>query len=242
MKVLGVDFFEGKVSEAVTASKRGGLVVAPSGPGLSKDLILSGSYRKALSKAELILPDSGLMCLWLKIFGKNKLKRLSGLEFLDKFLENMDRNASCFWIMPDEFQARENLRWLKEELDIEIEENSVYYAPLYDKNGCIKDEKLLSRIESISYDYVFIQLGGGTQERLGLYLYEELSYKPSILCTGAAIAFLSGQQVKIPKWADIFYLGWLFRCVSAPHIFVPRYFSALRLIYLLFKNREKSPV
>ena len=105
---------------------------------------------------------------------------------------------------------------LKEELDIEIEENSVYYAPIYDKNGCIKDEKLLSRIESFSYDYVFIQLGGGTQERLGLYLNEELSYKPSILCTGAAIAFLSGQQIRIPKWADKFYLGWLLSCVSNP--------------------------
>ena len=69
--------------------KKSGLVVAPSGPGLSKDLLLSDSYRKALSKAELILPDSGLMCLWLKIFGKNKLQRLSGLKFLNKFLENI---------------------------------------------------------------------------------------------------------------------------------------------------------
>ena len=100
MKVLGDKFFEGDIGNAIRKSHRGGLVVAPSGPGLSKDLILSNSYRTALRKAELVLPDSGLMCLWLKVFKRKLLRRISGLEFLEKFLETMDSKSSSFWIMP----------------------------------------------------------------------------------------------------------------------------------------------
>ena len=89
---------------------------------------------------------------------------------------------------------------------------------------------------------LFIQLGGGGQERLGLHLKNSLSQAPSILCTGAALAFLSGQQVAIPTWVDRFYLGWLFRCVDQPRVFIPRYLKSFRLLYLLFRYGQRLPV
>jgi len=84
--------------------------------------------------------------------------------------------------------------------------------------------------------------GGGTQERLGAYLKQNLSYRPSIHCIGAAIAFLSGDQVHIPVWADRLYLGWLYRCISEPRRYVPRYWDARKLVYLLIRYRERLPV
>ncbi len=65
-------------------------------------------------------------------------------------------------------------------------------------------------------------------------------YRPAIICTGAAIAFLSGRQVNIPPWADRYVLGWLFRCAKEPRKFIPRYRKALRLIPLLFRFRDRS--
>ena len=242
MKVLGVQFFEGNVSESLCEAQKGGLVVAPSGPGLSKDLIISDAYRLSLKNAEIVLPDSGLLCLWLKIFKRKHLRRISGLEFLKQFLDYIDPQAPSFWVMPDKVQSEENLTWLRKVYRFEIDNESVYQAPLYEKEGPIKDEKLLSMIESKEYNYIFIQLGGGVQERLGLYLRQNLSYKPTILCTGAALAFLSGVQIRIPNWADKYYLGWLLRCFSNPQIFIPRYLAAFRLIYLLLKHGKKSPV
>ncbi len=84
-------------------------------------------------------------------------------------------------------------------------------------------------------------LGGGTQERLGLYLKQHLAYRPAIHCIGAAIAFLSGDQVDIPVWGDRFYLGWLFRCLSDPKRFVPRYWGARKLIALMWRYRDRLP-
>jgi UDP-N-acetyl-D-mannosaminuronic acid transferase (WecB/TagA/CpsF family) len=90
--------------------------------------------------------------------------------------------------------------------------------------------------------HIVLTIGGGNQERLGLYLKRNLSYRPSIHCVGAAIAFLSGDQVYIPMWADKLQIGWLFRCVSSPGRYLPRYWSARSLFKLMVKYRDQLPV
>jgi UDP-N-acetyl-D-mannosaminuronic acid transferase (WecB/TagA/CpsF family) len=106
----------------------------------------------------------------------------------------------------------------------------------------IEDRHLIEKLQSLRPRHVVITVGGGTQERLGLYLKRNLDYLPAIHCIGAAIAFLSGDQVRIPNWADRLYLGWLFRCLSSPRRFVPRYFSAPQLIPLLWRYRDQLPM
>ena len=64
---------------------------------------------------------------------------------------------------------------------------------------------------------------------------------PSILCLGAAIAFLTGGQASIPPWADKLILGWLLRLVSSPRKFWRRYWDALGLARLLWRHRDRLP-
>jgi N-acetylglucosaminyldiphosphoundecaprenol N-acetyl-beta-D-mannosaminyltransferase len=71
--------------------------------------------------------------------------------------------------------------------------------------------------------------------------YSSPTYNPGIHCIGAAIGFLSGDQVNIPAWADHLFLGWFFRCLSQPGKFLPRYWKARRLLPMLLKYREKLP-
>jgi UDP-N-acetyl-D-mannosaminuronic acid transferase (WecB/TagA/CpsF family) len=84
-------------------------------------------------------------------------------------------------------------------------------------------------------------IGGGTQERLGAFLCRNLDYHPAIHCTGAAIGFLSGDQARIPMWADRFRLGWLCRCLHDPRRFVPRYWEARKLVRLMFDYHGHLP-
>jgi N-acetylglucosaminyldiphosphoundecaprenol N-acetyl-beta-D-mannosaminyltransferase len=142
------------------------------------------------------------------------------------------------WIMAGEASARTNAEWLASQ-GISVPPECVYLAPMYGSR--IEDPALVERLQKHPVRHIVVTLGGGTQERLGLYLKRALDYTPAIHCIGAAIAFLSGDQVKIPDWADRFYLGWLFRCMSSPSRYVPRYWSAFLLFPLLWRYREKLP-
>jgi len=134
--------------------------------------------------------------------------------------------------------AKLNLAWLAEQ-GIEVPDECIYMAPMYGPK--IDDPELLERLNRLRPRHVVVTIGGGTQERLGLYLKRNLDYLPAIHCIGAAIAFLSGDQVHIPVWADRFYMGWLYRCISEPKRYMPRYWEARKLFGMMLKYRSELP-
>jgi UDP-N-acetyl-D-mannosaminuronic acid transferase (WecB/TagA/CpsF family) len=105
----------------------------------------------------------------------------------------------------------------------------------------MEDPALLAILRARRPRHILVTIGGGKQERLGLYLKRNLEYRPSIHCTGAAIGFLSGDQVRIPVWADKLFMGWLFRCVSEPKQYISRYWGARKLLPLMLKYRDQLP-
>lgn len=219
----------------------GGLVVAPSAPGLAVDLIKSASYREALTSASLVLTDSGFMVLLWWLFTGEKLPRHSGLKFLRAVLERpeLKEPGAVFWVMPSAKEDAHNRAWLTAH-GFPVTADDVYVAPHY-PGGSITDDELMARIDARSPRIVMLAIGGGVQERVGLMLRDRLSGRPSILCLGAAIAFLTGGQANIPPWADKLVLGWLLRLVSNPGKFWRRYWDAFALGPLLNRYRERLP-
>ena len=238
-RILGVDFFCGTARQTIDRMKQGGLLVVPAAPAL-KDLPDNSDYRDALLNADLAITDSAFMVLIWNFMSRNRIPRVSGLEYLKELLleEDIREPGSTLWIMASPKSARINLDWLRSE-GIEIRDQDIYMAPFYDRE--IVDEPLLEKMRMHRYKHVIVTVGGGTQERLGLYMKRKLEYLPGIHCIGAAIAFLSGDQVTIPTWADKSGLGWLLRCVSKPRAYVPRYWSARKLIWLMLKYKSELP-
>ena len=238
-RILGVNFFVGDVHRAVKRMSRGGLLVVPAAPAL-KDIASNESYREAVTNADMAITDSAFMVLLWNTLQRDSLKRVSGLNYLCHLLLTADFRTpgNTLWIMAGPSSAQTNLRWLASR-GIVVPENCVYNAPMYGTE--IEDRTLMERLRRLPVMHIVITVGGGTQERLGLYIKRNLDYLPAIHCIGAAIAFLSGDQVRIPIWADHLYLGWLFRCISAPTRYVPRYWSAFMLLPLLWRYRDRLP-
>lgn len=117
--------------------------------------------------------------------------------------------------------------------------NNVYVAPKYSRP--VQDEQLLSIVRQMRPGHVVIAVGGGIQDKLGQYLLQQLDYRPAVHCIGAALGFLTGDQVRIPDWADKYFLGWLFRSLAQPKVFVPRFWSARKLPWLIWKFRDRLP-
>jgi len=238
-RILGINFFAGNVQGAVEQISRGGLLVVPAAPAL-KDIACNEAYRDALTNADLAIADSAFMVLLWNWLQGDSIRRLSGLTYLRQLLLRPDVRVpgSTLWVMAGPANARKNIDWLASQ-GIVVPASHGYEAPM--EVGKVENPELVERRCALRVSHVVITLGGGTQERLGLYIKRNLEYLPAIHCIGAAIAFLSGDQVRIPAWADRFYMGWLLRCASDPGRYIPRYWSARKLIPLLWRYRDRLP-
>ena len=229
VKLFGVNFIDENFNIIKKLLKRGGLLVLPSGPGLS-DIKKNVKYHKALKNADIALFDSGYLCLLLKL--KNiHVKKFSGFLFFKKLIHSLTKEPSkkILLIDPNKYESKINYEFLKSKKILKVYN---YISPWYNTKN-IKDSKLLIKIKKIKPNYIIINLGGGTQERLGSYIKNNINFKPAIICSGAAISFFTKQQAPINIFFDKIYLGWLIRIIFKPSIFLPRYLSAFKLIFLI---------
>lgn len=241
--ILGIDFYTGDVPTAIgEVIVRGGLLVAPSGPGLAT-LQDAPTYREALEHSDLVLTDSGLLVLLWNLTHRPRIPKISGYLFFRELIQHpaLREPGATFWIMPSEEEMRVNLDWLNATQSIPVREEDCYIAPHYPAHGEVRDDALAAQIEARRPRLIFNNIGGGTQERLGYSLRRQLSYRPGIICTGAAIAFFTGQQANIPSWADRLHLGWLARSAADPRRYLPRYVAALRLVPMFLRYGSRPP-
>ena len=232
IKIFGITFFDANYKEIKKMLDRGGLLVLPSGPGMST-IDKDKNYYNALKNSDIALFDSGYLCLLLRILKGIKVKKFSGFIFFKDFINSLknENKKKIFLVEPNKKQLEINKKFLNSKNIYKIYQ---YIAPIYQKEK-IKDYKLLKKIQKIKPKYVVINLGGGVQEVLGSFLKNNIKYKVSIICTGAAISYFTKQQAPLNVFLDKIYLGWLIRIIFNPFVFLPRYLSAFRLIFIVNK-------
>jgi N-acetylglucosaminyldiphosphoundecaprenol N-acetyl-beta-D-mannosaminyltransferase len=239
IRIFDINFIDADFNKIKSLLDKGGLLVLPAGPALAT-IKSDIQYYKSIKNADLVLFDSGYLCLLLRFLKKIKVKKISGYLFLKKFIQCLKREnkEKIFLIDPSHNQSKINKHYLKSQ---KINKIHQYIAPIYKKNK-IFDEQLLDNINKIKPKYILINLGGGTQEVLGNYLKKKLNYKPSIICSGAAISFLTKQQAPLTDFIDKVYAGWLLRIIFDPFNFLPRYLFAFKLFFLVHevKNIKQS--
>lgn len=237
--ILGIQFFSGTVDDAVeTMSRNGGLLVVPAAPALVK-LQTDEGYRRALVSADMAIADSGAMVLLWKILTGRSVERISGLKFLKHLVSRLrsQPNERALWVVPTKAAQEKAIAWLRR---LNLTGTADFYiAPRYGPE--VTDDALLAKIDNHPSTHVVVGIGGGTQEKLGLFLKENLRTRPAIHCIGAALGFLTGDQPPIPMWADTLYLGWLLRLLRQPRLYAPRYLSAFKLPALIFRYKATLP-
>jgi UDP-N-acetyl-D-mannosaminuronic acid transferase (WecB/TagA/CpsF family) len=239
-QILGLRFLVGSAAEAVAEIKEtGGYLVVPAAPALvrlQKDEI----YSRAMVNADVVIPDSGLMVLLWKVLHRKGLTRISGLAYLKHLIHEPEfRHADrVLFVLPSELSKSKLLGWAERE-QFAVTADDCYVAPRY--NQLAEDRPLVSRLENRRPAHIVVAIGNGPQEKLGYFLRENLPYRPAIHCIGAALGFLTGDQVAIPDWADRFYFGWLFRLFAQPRVFVPRLTRALQLPWLILRYGQELP-
>ena len=224
----GIKFYSGNYSQIKNEFDKGGVLVAPAASALA-NIESDNQYYNSLKSSEIAILDSGFFCILLRIFKFKKVKKLSGFLFLKNFLDEFSNKQKILFIDPTKKSNLINIKFLKSK---NISNFRSYIAPNYDKKFI--DTKLLKLINSYKPKYIIINIGGGSQEPLAIYLSKNIKYKISIMCTGAAIAFMTGEQAPINKFIDKIYLGWLMRIVWNPKLYLGRILKSFKIIKFFF--------
>lgn len=249
---LGIPFWDGNVTDLlITADSQGGLLTVPSAPSLAQ-MRTDPGLRKAYRASDFAVVDGGYVALVLRFVLQERLPRISGLQILQRLIGEISRRTIPFhekrvlFVVPSAMEATLVSDYLGGQ-GFEQERLSYYEAPYYKADKDFEDFALLEKIKTEQPDWIVLCIGGGRQEKLGLFIREaggkspgERINGPVILCTGGAISFFTGTQAKIPTWADRMYLGWLFRVCESPQTFLPRYWKAVfELPRLIWEERKK---
>jgi UDP-N-acetyl-D-mannosaminuronic acid transferase (WecB/TagA/CpsF family) len=207
---------------------KGGYLVAPAASALSR-ILENKIYHQSLIHSNIAIFDSGFFCILLRIFKFEKVEKLSGYKFLNKFLEKKEiKRKKILCIDPTKNDSFINKNFLTK---LKFKDVSNYTAPIY-KKGMINDSKLIKKINKIKPEIILINIGGEIQEILAYYIYKKIKFKTTIICTGAAIGFLTGSQAPINNFIDKIYLGWLLRILYNPRLFFLRTIKSFNLIKL----------
>ena len=235
IKFKGITFRNFDIKDFKKIIEKKGLFLFPSGPGLAS-IETEKKYFEALKAANYNFFDSGYFVLLLRYLKKIKVNKLSGYIFIKSFLKYIKKNNNkkLFLIDPSIKLSLSNRKLFKKKGVIKKNLYN-YIAPQYNPK-LILDKKLLNIIKKIRPDYILINIGGGTQEILGLYIKKNINFKCTILCNGAAISFFTGDQAPINAFLDKFFFGWLIRIIFNPIIFLPRYLRTIKLISIVLKN------
>ena len=223
-----IKFYSGDYDQIKYEFDKGGVLVAPAASALA-NIDTDKQYYSSLKKSKIAILDSGFFCILLRIFRFQKVKKLSGFLFLKTFLDNFKNQQKILFIDPSKKSNILNIKFLKSK---KIFNFKTYIAPDYNKK--FFDLKLLNLINNYKPKYIIINIGGGSQEPLAIYINKNIKYNASIMCTGAALAFMTGEQAPINKFIDKVYLGWLTRIIWNPKLYLGRILKSFKIIKFFF--------
>ena len=227
IKFHSIKFFDYKFKYLIIKLlKGGGYVVAPAASSLC-DIKVNYKYYFSLRNADIAIFDSGFFCILLRLFKNLKVKKLSGYLFLKSLLEyRYIKNRKFFLIDPSSKENKKNFNLLRSK---GIIWQKSYVSPIYNLSN-FKDLKLINKINFYNPDIVIINLGGGIQEPLAHFIKQKSRKKNLIIiCTGAAISFLTNEQAPISVFYDKYYLGWMVRLIHNPGNYFPRVIKSFKL-------------
>ena len=192
------------------------------------------------SSADLSLIDGWPIAVAAKNACRNKVQRVTGSDLLPKLFAELTKDIRIGIIGgSNEIKIREVLEAKYPNINIQIVDTSQWSNSIYDVR------RLRELVQHNALSIVLLCLGHPKQELLAKELknYDWAGSRPDwIMCVGATIDFLIGEQKRSPRVFQVIGLEWLFRLITNPKKFSSRYLEAvipsMKLIFKSFRMRK----
>jgi N-acetylglucosaminyldiphosphoundecaprenol N-acetyl-beta-D-mannosaminyltransferase len=190
--------------------------------------------------ADLSLIDGWPIAVAAKNASGKKVQRVTGSDLLPKLFAELNKDIRIGIIGgSNEMKIRQVLEARYPNLNIQIIDTSQWSNSIYDIR------RLRELVQHNALSIVLLCLGHPKQELLAKELknYDWAGSRPDwIMCMGATIDFLTGDQKRAPRIFQVIGLEWFFRLLTNPKKFTARYFQAvlpsIKLILKSFRMRK----
>jgi N-acetylglucosaminyldiphosphoundecaprenol N-acetyl-beta-D-mannosaminyltransferase len=228
-----------KIKSKVLKSVKPNIMVTPNAGHLT-NIFNSPELSEIYSTAELSLIDGWPIAVAAKNASKLKVTRVTGSDLLPELFYQLTKDVRVGIIGGNsESLVRQSLETRFPELNIQIIDTSQWTNSVYDIR------RLRELVQYNALSIVLLCLGHPKQELLAKELknYDWAGSRPDwIMCVGATIDFLTGEQKRAPRFFQKIGLEWFFRLVTNPKKFIQRYLNAvipsLKLIIKSFGMRK----
>lgn len=213
-----------KIKNSLLKSNKPSILVTPNA-GHLKNVEQNSDLRNIYLNAELSLIDGWPIALAASIVSRNKLARITGSDLLPDLFNELSKEVRIgIFGGNNQQKIREILESKYPNLNIQIVDTSDWTDSVYDVR------RLRELIQYNALSIVLLCLGHPKQEILAQELknYDWVGSRPDwIMCVGATIEFLTGEQKRSPKIFSKLGLEWLYRLVTNPKKFSNRYLNAI---------------
>jgi N-acetylglucosaminyldiphosphoundecaprenol N-acetyl-beta-D-mannosaminyltransferase len=200
------------------------ILVTPNA-GHLKSIATSKEIAEIYLNADLSLIDGWPIAIAAKNASGVKAQRVTGSDLLPRLFSELTKDIRIGIIGGNnEFEIRQVLESKFPNINIQIIDTSQWSTSVYDIR------RLRELVQHNALSIVLLCLGHPKQELLAKELknYDWAGARPDwIMCVGATIDFLTGEQKRAPRVFQVIGLEWIFRLSTNPRKFFSRYFSAV---------------
>lgn len=218
-KLLGFEIDKYDFETAVEVAKSNYGQVVTINPEMIDYGAKNSDFANIIKQAELVVPDGIGVQLGLNFLG-NKVKRIAGIEFARRMLEEF--NSVAFVGAKSEVlnKAIENLKKEIPSLNVVYSQDGYY----------CDEEKIFNEICEIQPELLLVAMGSPKQEE---FIYKLKSRLPKTLMIGVGGSFdvWSGKVERAPKMIQKLGVEWLYRTIREPKR-IKRIFPTLPLFVL----------
>jgi N-acetylglucosaminyldiphosphoundecaprenol N-acetyl-beta-D-mannosaminyltransferase len=199
------------------------------------------SFKKALKKSDILLPDGVGIVIAAKLLKNQKIKKIAGADIHEYLLEKVHADSgSCMYLGASE----DTLAKIKERIAIEYPNIRVAtYSPPFKPEFSKEDNReMIVAVNEVKPDVLFVGMTAPKQEKWGHANKKKLDTK-TICAIGAVFDFYAGTVERPSQFWINLQLEWFIRLVKEPKRMWRRYlYYGPFFLYLLLKvilNRKK---
>jgi exopolysaccharide biosynthesis WecB/TagA/CpsF family protein len=175
-------------------------------------------FRELYAHAGWVLLDSRLMARILNVTRALRPRVCPGSDLTARLFSLMAPHDRIVLIGSTAEQAQRLAQRYR------LEDLQHYSPPM----GFIRDpaaiEQTLQFIEAQSpFRFCFLAVGCPQQEMLARRLQQRSAVRGLALCIGASVNFLTGAELRAPRWMQLLNLEWLYRLLQDPRRLAWRY-------------------